>query len=242
MPLDTPFGSLPFPGDSGSTPTGGFNPLMPGDPNQPPPPVPGHTWVIDPTSGQWTLVSIPQWATEGPGGDSSGSAAAMKAAGLQYDLGLKGLEVDWAQVGIDKDRVGIEREQTAIQRSGQLETVRANKANEAAIKRQRALDSATSAISAYLRGTELSDARRLAAFQESRALLPSLVNPTQKYFAGQEPGGALATTAANYGFGFTPTEIQHKTLSPSSLATAPTGQQIGSDIMSRIRDVNMGAL
>ena len=162
--------------------------------------------------------------------DQEGGGSAMRSAELQYQLGLKGIEVDWA-------RVGNERERTAIERGGLAESVRSNKAQEAEQRRMRALDAASQAVSAYLRGTELADARRLSAFQESRALLPSLVSPDQKFFAGQEPGGTLATAAERFGLPFTGSEVQHKQLVPSSLATPPTGGQVGSEVIDYINQV-----
>ena len=89
-------------------------------------------------------------------------------------------------------------------------------------------------MSAYLTGTQLADARRLAAAQEARALLPSLVNPNQKYFAGQGPNEALAAASARSGLPFAGSEIVHKQMTPQVLAGAPTPALIGSEIIKHI--------
>lgn len=200
---------------------------------------PGKDWYVQPSPygpqyDEWVLTDLAQWAVEGADG---GGSSSLRAAELQYGLGLKGIEVDWARVGIEREGLGIQREGQEIQRQGLAESVRSNKANEAAIARRRALDSAMGAVDSYLKGTQLADARRLAAFQESRALLPHMVNPQQKYFAGQEPGGPLATAASRFGLPFQGQEIQHKQLAPGILAGAPTPQLIGEPIMRKIEAV-----
>ena len=118
-----------------------------------------------------------------------------------------------------------------------LETTRANKAHEGAVAKQRGLDAASDALQAYLTGTQLADARRLASFQESRELLPYLVSPGQKYQAGLEAGGSLATAAGRAGLPFTPQALPKKTLYPGELAKAPSGAQIGKGIMQQIGTV-----
>lgn len=123
------------------------------------------------------------------------------------------------------------------------ETVRANMAREAEQRRRRALDAASNAASAYLTGTQLSDTRRLNAFQESRALLPFLVDPEQEFFGGQEPGGIVDRTLQQLGIpGFKPSEIQHKQLTPAQLALPPSPEQVGSDIVDYIGDVQEGGI
>lgn len=170
----------------------------------------------------WQLVQV-----ESPGG---AGAASLKNAELDYQLGLKSLEVDWANVGVN-------REQVAVSRAAQAEEARFNKAQEAMTARQRALDAASEAMQAYLTGSQLADARRLSAFQESRELLPYLVSPNQKYQAGMEPGGTLAAAAARYGLPFNPQELPKKQLTPSALAIAPTNQQIGPGIMTQMQNI-----
>ena len=160
--------------------------------------------------------------------------SAMRGYDIQEELGEKGIAVDWANIGIDRQRMGIERERTLIEKQQAAEDARSNLEREAENRRQRALDAASRAVDAYLRGSQLSDARRLASFQESRSLLPSLVDPNQQYFAGQEPGGTLATMAQRYGLPFTGTEIQHRQMRPGELALPPTEQQIGSDIVGQV--------
>lgn len=118
------------------------------------------------------------------------------------------------------------------------ETIRSNMAREAEARRRRALDAASNAASAFLTGTQLSDARRLNAFEESRALLPFLVDPEQEFFAGQGPGGLVQSALESIGVqGFQPSRIQHKQLTPAQLAIPPTGEQVGSEIVESIGDI-----
>lgn len=163
-----------------------------------------------------------------------GAGADHYGADLQYQLGLKGVEVDWAQIDINRQRARVEEGQLA-------EENRSNQAREAAIARQRALDAASNAMQAYTTGTQLADSRRLASLQESRALLPFLVDPNQKYQAGYEPGGPLAAATERFGLpAMQPQEIQRKQLRPGELATAPTEGQIGSGLMAGIEQIRAG--
>jgi len=203
------------------------------------------TYVSDPATGrrsQW-LWSEPAYDILGnvtdPGGwkqadsyfpQDAGDGSSAYNSQLDYQLGLKGLEVDWARVANDRERVAIERQVAAEGR-------RANMAQEAEARKQRALSANATAIDAYLTGTQLADARRLSALQEARALLPSLVSPDQQYFAGQEPGGALSVASARFGLPFSPAEIQHTRLSPGALAQTPTRGDVGSDIINYIGQV-----
>lgn len=120
------------------------------------------------------------------------------------------------------------------------ESIRSNMAREAESRRQRALDAAIGAVTAYLTGTQIADARRLNAFQESRALLPSLVPKEQEYFAGQEPGGVLETAALRFGIGgFRGAPIQHKEITPAIMATPPGPPQVGSEILDYIQQLGV---
>ena len=208
------------------------------DPRNPPPigAGAGNQWIFDPTYGMWTVDSAP--APPGGGGDGASAAASLRGHELDYQLGLKGVEVDWARVGIDREQIGINKQLARVQQGELAEATRANKVMEAEKARQRALDAASNAMSAYMTGTQLADARRLASFQEARSLLPHLVDPNQQYQAGYEPGGPLATATERFGLpAMTPQKVQKKTMRPGDLAKAPTNQQIGGGIMSGIQDI-----
>ncbi len=121
------------------------------------------------------------------------------------------------------------------------ETVRSNMAREAEQRRRRALDAASNAANAFLTGSQLSDARRLNAFQESRSLLPFLVDPEQEFVSGQEPGGLVEQSLRRLGVsGFQPSRIQHKQLTPAQLAVPPSGEQVGSEITDYIGGIQEG--
>ena len=185
----------------------------PYDSSKLPPPPPGYEYGVEEDEYGYRSTSLFR-IPEGEGGASS------RAAELNHALGLKQLEVDWARVGIDRDQ--------------QLESSRANKAGEAAAARQRALDAAGNALSSYLEGSRLADARRLAMFEESRQLLPYLVNPEQKYQAGLEPEGALSQAAARSGLSVTPQRLPTKQFNPQALGETPGPQQIGAGVMDYI--------
>ena len=193
----------------------------------------GRQWVYDPLYGQWTSETMPEWIGN-PSSGAGGAGADHYGADLSYKLGLKGLEVDWAKVGIDRQRIQNEKAMTAIQAKSQAETSRSNKAQEYEARKQRALDAASSAVSAYLKGTELSDARRLASFQEARELLRYQVDPSQEYQAGMGPGGALSQAVQGFGMNFDPQKLPKSVFEPGKLQEAPTTGQIGAGIMSGI--------
>lgn len=197
----------------------------------------GRQWVYDPTYGMWTTETTPSGGGDGGGGGAS-AAASLRGQDLDYQLGLKGVEVDWARVGIDREQMDVNRQLARVQQGELAESTRSNKVQEAEAARQRALDAASNAMSAYMTGTQLADARRLASFQEARSLLPSLVDPNQRYQAGYEPGGPLATATERFGLpAMAPQQIQKKTLRPGDLAKAPTRGQIGGGIMSGIEQI-----
>jgi hypothetical protein len=199
----------------------------------PGPPPPGKVWFRD-----VDVYGDPIWNLSDSADQVYGSAGADHyGSDLQYKLGLKGIEVDWAQIGNDQKRIANEKAQVAINAKGQAETQRSNKAQEAAIARQRALDAASKAVDSYLKGTELADARRLAAFSEARQLLPFAVNKGQKYSAGFEAGGPLSQAMQGYGFKFQPREVVRQTFKPGELAQTPTSSQIGAGVIDRIGDV-----
>ena len=121
----------------------------------------------------------------GGGGGAAGAEASKYSADLQHKLGQAQL----------------------------AETLRANKAAELETTRGRALDAASSAVNAFLQSQSLADARRLAGIQETRALLPSLVDPNRKFF---ESAGA-AHAARRSGLPFASTAIQHQQIVNPSL-------------------------
>lgn len=87
--------------------------------------------------------------------------------------------------------------------------------------RQFGLNKLTSALSGYLQGTRDVAGRRLSAFQQAASLLPGMVDPSQRHFAGFEPRGTLQTVAERAGIPFRPVEIQHQQLAPGDLARTP---------------------
>ena len=223
--------------------------LKPGDPNYldwlrndaPPPAGYDYGYEVGITGRpEVGLFKTPSGGGGGGGGGDGGAsiAASLRGQDLDYQLGLKGVEVDWARVGVDREQMGINRQLARTQQGEHAEMTRANKVGEAEKARQRALDAASNAMSAYMTGTQLADARRLASFQEARSLLPHLVDPNQQFQAGYEPGGPLATATARFGLPpMTPQRIQKKRLRPGDLAKAPSNQQIGGGIMSGIKDI-----
>lgn len=197
----------------------------------------GYEWVPDGYGGR-TPKAIPKWRMEGGGGygggggggDGASAAASLRGQDLQHQLGLKGIEVDWA-------RVDIEKQAQRTNQGSLMESIRSNKAQEASQARQRTLDATSNALTAYLKGTELADARRLSAMQESRQLLPYLVDPKQKYHSGLGPGGALQQMQSRRGLAPSTLEMEHKTLTPQVLSAPPTPQLIGGEIMKHIKSV-----
>ena len=170
-------------------------------------------------------------------GINVGAATGRYGADLDYQMGLKQLDVEWANQGLQRDRVDIERQLAAVQEGELAEMTRSNMAREQQAARQRALDASVSAVNAYLEGSRLADQRRLSAFQEARQLLPFMVPEGQEYQAGMEPGGALAQSFGNLGMNFTPQQLPTMRMSPGELASAPTESQIGSGIMGGIQGI-----
>ena len=100
-----------------------------------------------------------------------------------------------------------------------------------------ALQAATAALRAYMRASELAQARKLSAFQEARSLLPLLVSPQLRQFPGLEAGGALSTAMGRFGLPFTPIDIQHQQINPAELLAQPAEQELGAGILSRINAI-----
>ena len=110
--------------------------------------------------------------------------------------------------------------------AAQIETARANTAREQGAAAGRALSASTAAMSAYLQGTQLADARRLAAHQEARALLPSLVSEDREFFAGTGPGGFLDRFSKKFLGGPTEgAEVIQRNFRPGDLAAGTSGIQ-----------------
>jgi hypothetical protein len=181
-------------------------------------------------------TDLPSSSGGGGGGGSDPAQIGLGYAqlGLETELGRGELDVSRKRLGLDTE---IDRGRLGVERQSQAELMRSNKAREAEDRKQRALDAASSALTSYLRGTELADARRLSAAQEARALLPSLVNPNQKYFGGQGPNEALSQASARFGLPFQGSEIVHKQMTPQVLAGAPTPALIGSEIVKHVKGV-----
>ena len=166
-----------------------------------------------------------------------GASTTRYGADLDYQMGLKQLDVSWANVGLDRDRMDIERQLAAVEEGELAETTRSNMARERQVARQRALDASVSAVNAYIEGSRLADQRRLSAFQETRALLPFMVPEGQAFQAGMEPGGALSQSFGRLGLDFTPQRLPTTRLSPGELAAAPSNTQIGGGIMQGIGNI-----
>ena len=105
-----------------------------------------------------------------------------------------------------------------------IESNRAALARESGNNANRALSASTAAMSAYLQGTQLADARRLAAHQEARALLPSLVSKDRKFFGGTGPGGSLDRFSEKFlGGPGERAEVVQKVFKPGDLAAGTSG-------------------
>ncbi len=130
--------------------------------------------------------------------------------------------------GIEFQRVQAEvlQQNANTSEAAQIETARANVARESNNAANRALSASTAAMSAYLQGTQLADARRLAAHQEARALLPSLVSEDREFFAGTGPGGFLDRFSKKFLGGPTEgAEVIQKNFRPGDLAAGTSGIQ-----------------
>ena len=172
--------------------------------------VTGVNPIIDDGFGNVTQkddVPLGQYDVTGPGG-------AEAVIDPLTDAGIKSQQV--------ADDVLQQNANTA--EAAQLETVRANEAREAGNAASRALSASTAAMSAYLQGTQLADARRLAAHQEARALLPSLVSEDRKFFAGTGPGESLDRFSKKFLGGPTKgAEVIQRNFRPGDLAAGTSG-------------------
>lgn len=130
----------------------------------------------------------------------------------QMSEGALDREIAQAQIGASGAGAGAARYSADLQyKLGQAqlaETLRANKARELEDTRQRAMSAASVAVSSFLESQSLADARRMKGIEETRLLLPSLVDPNREFFAS--PTGPGATMAGRLGLGFEPTRIQHR--------------------------------
>ena len=230
-------GQLPPPGPGGKQPTAGEIRYQEGPGGR----IFASEWVVDPLTGNGSWYPLDQYTLPEGDGDGRGSGPSPEEMALGWAGQILEAELGRGELDIGRRRLGLDTElgrgELALNRQGLAETTRSNKAQEVEARRGRALEAASNALSSYLRGTELSDARRLSAAQEARALLPSLVKPGQRYFAGQGPNEALAQASARSGLPFQGSEIVHKQLRPGALAAPPTQGQIGSDIMKYVGNV-----
>ncbi len=174
--------------------------------------VKGVNPVVDDGFGNVTQapdVPLGQFDITGPGG------AEPILDGLT-EAGIKSQEI--------QDEVLQQNANTA--EAAQIEAARANVAREAGNAAGRALSASTAAMEAYLQGTQLADARRLAAHQEARALLPSLVSEDREFFAGTGPGGFLDRFSKKFLGGPTEgAEVIKKNFRPGDLAAGTSGIQ-----------------
>jgi len=176
------------------------------------------------------------------GYESTASEAAIKRAEEENYLEALGLQLE-AELG----RGNLSLQQLIA--AGQLKTdestskrlereldelMRANKARETLQQDELAAIRARDAISSYLQATELADARRLSAIQERRALLPSLVDPSQEYFSGLGPTGPLASVAGGLGLPFDPARIQHQQFDLGALTSPPGGAGLEALLMQQL--------
>lgn len=84
------------------------------------------------------------------------------------------------------------------------------------------LDAAKAAVSAYLQGQSLADARRLSAFQEMQKVAQFALPANATQFPGFEQGGPAHALAAQMGMGeFTPPALTKIQMNPSALAGPP---------------------
>ena len=140
--------------------------------------------------------------------------------------GIVNLETELNKAGINSQQISDEvlQQRANTEEAGQIETARHNVAAEKNSAANRALAASTAAMDAYLRGTQLADARRLSSFQEARQLLPSLVSPDREFFGGQEPGGFLDQFSEKFlGKPVKGAEVIQKTFNPDRLAAGTSG-------------------
>ncbi len=160
----------------------------------------------------------------------------------QYDItgpgGAEAVLDPLTEAGIESQRIQDEvLQQNANTREDELvESTRAALAREQGNNANRALSASTAAMSAYLQGTQLADARRLAAHQEARALLPSLVSEDREFFAGTGPGGFLDRFSKKFLGGPTEgAEVIQKNFRPGDLAAGTSG--INEAVASGVADI-----
>ncbi len=140
----------------------------------------------------------------GQGGSGGGASTPLWRPGeLELMLQKFGLDQDIFQEQRDqfKQTFGLQEDQFGLSERTLAESTRANKALEADRARGRGLQAAGDALSAYLRASESRDARQIGVLQSLPGLLPSIIDPDQRFFAGLEPGGLLAQAAARFGLG-----------------------------------------
>ena len=107
------------------------------------------------------------------------------------------------------------------------ETIRANRAQEKSLAKDRALLAASAVADNYLQASQLADARRQAAMAETRLLAPQILPPGTEFIPGFGPDSALSQASEGFGFQFEPLEAFTIPVNPSALANPPTQEQIG---------------
>lgn len=157
----------------------------------------------------------PQDTQPPPGPDTEPGRAAAAA-----ELGLvpTGIKEEWDPTAFNPDTGTLGRWVTVTTYGRPSAT---GGAGDALAGRQFGLNKLTSALSAYLQGTSAVADRRLSAFQQAANLLPFTVDPSQEFFSGFEPEGALASVAGQFGIPSTPAPIQHRQLNVGALAQTP---------------------
>ncbi len=174
--------------------------------------VTGVNPVVDDGLGNLTQkedVPLGQWDITGPGG----------AEAIVDDLTEANIKSQEIQDSVLQQNANTREDEL-------LESTRASIAREEGNAAGRALSASTAAMSAYLQGTQLADARRLAAHQEARALLPSLVSEDREFFAGTGPGGFLDRFSKKFLGGPTEgAEVIKKNFRPGDLAAGTSGIQ-----------------
>ena len=172
--------------------------------------VTGVNPVVDDGFGGTTQkddVPLGQFDITGPGG----------AEAVLDPLTEAGIEFTKAQTDVLRQNADTREAELKESTRAALERERNNAAN-------RALSASTAAMSAYLQGTQLADARRLAAHQEARALLPSLVSKDRKFFGGTGPGGSLDRFSEKFlGGPGERAEVVQKVFKPGDLAAGTSG-------------------
>ncbi len=183
----------------------------------------------DPTNpGLITVTGVNPVVDDGFGGTTQKDDVPLG----QYDVtGPGGAEavldpLTEAGIGLQEAQADVLRQNADTREAELKESTRAALAREGNNAANRALSASTAAMSAYLQGTQLADARRLAAHQEARALLPSLVSEDREFFAGTGPNSVLERFQEKFlGGKGEGAEVIQKTFRPGDLQAGTSGIQ-----------------